>query len=120
MSFKHRVIHRYESILNFLGNMIMPAWLMSTKMKLVLVSLVPVLAFGYVYQINTVSTSGYIIHNLEKKVQAVSIETRQLETQVAEHQSMVSIQKRLSDLAMIMAPKVTFVNTAVATPVAQR
>lgn len=93
--------------------------LVNTKIKLFVFGLIPALAFGYVYQINTVSTSGYIINTLEKNVAKMSIETQRLETEVAEHQSMVSIQKRLPELAMTAAQKIKFVNAA-ATPVAQR
>lgn len=120
MTVKQQVMYRYETALDYVGTLSLPAWLFDIRTKIALVMMIPVLAVGYLMQINSVSTSGYVIHTLEKKVSVVSQETDNLQTQVAEHQSMVSIQKRLPEMAMTKADKVTFLNVVNATPVAKR
>lgn len=120
MSIKQQVVYQYETMLDYAGNFSLPAWLFDIRTKVVLVAMVPLLALGYVVQINNVSTSGYVIHTLEKQVSVINQETDNLQTQVAEHQSMVSIQKRLPDLAMTKAEQINFLNVPNATPVAKR
>lgn len=120
MSVKQLVVYRYESLLDTVGSLSLPAWLFDFRTKVALVALVPLLALAYLIQINNVSTSGYVIHTLEKQVSTVSQETVNLQTELAEHQSMVSIQKRLPELSMTKAEKVNFLSTIQTTPVAQR
>lgn len=110
----------YQALYNIAQSMSLPAWLFHARTKFALVAVVPVLVFGYIFQINNVSTSGYTIHTLERQVATVAEETQRLSTQVAESQSMVSIQKRLPELAMVKTPVVTFVDATHGTPVAQR
>lgn len=120
MSIKQHVVYRYETLLDYVGALALPAWLFDIRTKVVLVALVPALALGYLIQINNVSTSGYVIHTLEKEVSVMSRETVNLQTQVAEQQSMVSIQKRLPELSMTKAEKMRFLSPAQPTPVAKR
>lgn len=119
MSLKQRWFYSYHSFLDSVAVVTMPEWMFSVRTKVVLFSLMVITALAYLIQINTLSTSGYVIHTLEQKVAVVTVETQKLETEVAAHQSMISIQKRLPELAMQKTSKVTYIEH-IATPVAQR
>lgn len=59
--------------------------------------LVAILAFGFLYviQTNAVSTKGYQLHDLEKQIASLQADTRRLDVAVAEQQSLRNLEERL-------------------------
>ena len=62
----------------------------------------------FVIQISSVSTKGFEISNIEKKVQKLERENRKLEVHIAEYRSMKSIQTRLDGMDMVVADNIHY------------
>jgi hypothetical protein len=120
MSLEARLRYQYNNLLSLADALSLPQWMFSLPARLVMLALIVVFSVGYVFQISALSTSGYVIHGLEKKVALVSSETQKLSTEVASYQSMASIQKRLNELSMRSASTITFVKASPRTSVAER
>lgn len=104
-----RFRYQYSQMLQFADTFAMPNWMFDVKTRLFVVVTIGALVFGYLFQINNLSTSGYMINTLEKRLSNVSEQTDKLKTEVASYQSMASIQRRLSSLSMKNAVEVKFV-----------
>lgn len=89
----------------------LPAWVWNGLTKGIVASLIVVVGLGYLFQINNLSTSGYIVNTLEKEVAAVNDETEKLASQVAEEQSLTSVQKRLQGIAMVKATDIRYIES---------
>ena len=79
----------------------LPGWLTGRVSRVVLGSLVVVMAVAYAVQINSLSTSGYAIHTLEKQINGLQSEVQTLNTNIAAAQSLTTIQKRLAGLDLV-------------------
>jgi len=97
----------------------LPRWLVSTRTRMVLVVLITGVGVGFLFQTNNVSTSGYVVHNLENKIADIQSQNEKLATQVASYQSMASIQQRLTDENMTPAAKISYLK-GVTNQVAER
>ncbi|HAT03855.1 MAG TPA: hypothetical protein DCS29_03740 [Candidatus Magasanikbacteria bacterium] len=82
--------------------------LLSTTFRTGLTICIVVFGFMYVWQTNTVSTKGYLISDLEQKIQELEQETRGLEVNIAKHRSMQNLQSRLSETNFIVAANVDY------------
>lgn len=81
--------------------------------------LAAIIVFGtmYIVQTNSVSTKGYVMNDLEQRIEELEYENRKLEVQIAQHQSMSAIQSRLESMEFVHASSpeyVTLVDHAVA------
>ncbi len=73
----------------------------STVFKINLVILLVVFSLLYVWQINSISTKGYDIASMKKKIEFLEQENRDLEVKIAQSSSLNSIQKRLVKLNLV-------------------
>ncbi len=89
-------------------------------MKVFLGGLVVMLMVGYIFQTNSMSTQGYVVHNLEQEIGELQSETEKIQTQVASFQSMTSIQKRLVKDSFVSAEPTKYVKVGGETSVAKR
>lgn len=71
------------------------------------ISMIVLFGLSFVVQTNSLSTKGYAISSLEKKVTELENQNRQLEVQIAQYQSMHSIKERIkgSNLVAVGTPE---------------
>ena len=79
----------------------LPAWLTGRASRIVLGAVVMIMAVAYAVQINSLSTSGYQIHSLEKQMAGLQGEIQKLDTDIAAAQSLTNIQKRIAGLSLV-------------------
>ena len=76
----------------------LPTWLTGRASRIVLGAVVMIMAVAYAVQINSLSTSGYAIHSLEKQISGLESELQTMNTDIAAAQSLTNIQKRIAGL----------------------
>jgi len=88
-------------------------WLVSASGRAGLIVLFVGLGFLYLFQANSVSSKGFAIADLERKVTLLERETKQLDAEIAEHRSLKSINTRLTEMNMVgVGPEVSYVTDA--------
>lgn len=88
----------------------------STKiLNVTLITLLFVFSFAYLVQMNSLSTKGYQIKELESKISDLQQDSKDLELQVFELKSMDNIKSKVSQLNMVKVDKVEYLSP---TPVA--
>lgn len=90
-----------------------------TIFRVVLSAAMAVLAVLYVAQTSSVSTRGYDINVLQKKMTVLKQDNQRLDFEIARHRSMESIQARLKNFNLVAADQVEYV-TLPGTAVARR
>jgi len=83
------------------------------------VVIVLILAMGtmYLVQVNRATTKGYQIRDLEKRIQTIEDNNQKTQLEIAEMQSLDSIEKRIEKLGMVQVDRIEYVKvpgTAVA------
>ncbi len=116
MSLKLQISYQCRHFLQFLHSLALPKWLVCARAKIIAIALILLLGVGYIFQTNKLSTSGYVIHDLEKSVISAQNEIQKIESEVAMNQSLASIQKRLPEAKMIPLSGIKYivVDTAMA------
>lgn len=104
-----RFRYQYSQLLQFADTLALPNWIFDVKTRLFVIASIVALTVGYLFQVNNLSTSGYMINTLEHTLSDAAEQTDKLSTEVATYQSMASIQRRLSSLSMTTAANVKFV-----------
>jgi len=117
MSIKRQIQSKYKSLMHSLQTISMPGWLTSKTARLSLVSII--FLFGTAYIINTAAsaTSGYQMHELEKRTALLETEVQKLQVEIADNSSMSSISSRLVKLNMVEVNNIKYLvikNTVVA------
>lgn len=112
MSLRLRVRYQVRSIAQFFASLRIPSVLTGTGAKVTIMGLVLLLAVGYIVEMSRLTTSGYEIAELEKKVASLTEESDKLSTEVASHQSIASIQKRLQGVAMVPAKNIRYIKVS--------
>lgn len=107
MSLRLRIKYQYRNLRDIFTHLKMPAFCTSTAARLLLAGLLVMAGGLYVRQVNLVTTSGYAVEQLEQKIAASSSQTKQLETELAAAESLVSIHKRLPELGLVAAGEIT-------------
>ena len=98
MSIKLRLKYRYRSVRQFVDSVSLPVWVWSGWVKGIVGILAIVVGVGYMFQINTIGTSGYVVYTLKKQIAAVSDEIQKLNSEVASVQSLSNIKERLREV----------------------
>ncbi len=111
MSLKLRIRYQFHHFFNSIRAFTLPAWLTGTSARIIIIGLVIVLGIGYIAETNSLSTSGYIIHNLESQVSSAQNGVQKLESEVAANQSLASIKKRLSEVKMAPVARIKYIST---------
>ena len=91
--------------------------MVSTSFRVTLIISIIVFGILYVLQTNAVSTKGYALSDLERQISELNHETQGLAVQVAEQQSMRSLENRLKDTDLVAVDQVEYasaINMAVA------
>lgn len=98
MRLKRQLEYQARHFLYFLHTIELPVWLLSPRLKRSLLFTVVVLGVGYLFQMSSLSTSGYVIQDYEKQIADLKVEQQKLEVAIAAGRSMASIQARLPQL----------------------
>jgi len=72
----------------------------------------------YLYQVNSLATQGFEIKDIEKNIQAIEKENKQLQIKEIELRSMNNIEKATEELNLVNSSNVTYIE--VAGPVAMK
>jgi len=120
MSIKLRVKYRYRSIVQFIAGLALPEWLIGFWAKIALTTLVLVAGVGYMFQVNNLSTQGYVIHTLQNQVDSLQQQNQQIESAVASFQSMASIEGRLKNTNMVPVTSISYLAAESQTAMAKR
>ncbi|MDD4995572.1 MAG: hypothetical protein PHW53_03865 [Patescibacteria group bacterium] len=80
-----------------------------TNLNIVAMILVMIMGGFYLVQVNKVTTKGYKIRDLEKKIQAIEDSSRKVELEIAELQSLDSVEERVKTLGMVPVENVRYV-----------
>lgn len=116
MSIKLRLKYRFRSVRQFVDSVSLPDWVWSTSTKGAVAVLIVVMSVGYMFQINTLGTSGYVVHTLEKQIAAVNDETQKLNSELASAESLSNVKERLQvsgdTMAMVSAADVQYVQNS--------
>ena len=94
-------------------------YFVSTACRGILACFVIVFGVMYVIQTSAISTTGYDMRDLEKKITELERENQRVEYDIAKYRSMESIQARLAGMNMVPAGDVQYV-ALVGTSVARR
>ncbi|EKD33445.1 MAG: hypothetical protein ACD_76C00028G0001 [uncultured bacterium] len=70
--------------------------------------MVACLGFMYIIQINISATKGFAIRDLEKRISTSKLENEQLESKLAELQSMDNIASKVSMLGMVPVDRIDY------------
>lgn len=84
-------------------------------LNLIIFSLVAIIGLAYLIEVNSLATKGYRIGELEVKIDQLQQESKDLELQVLELQSIESVKNKVSQLNMVSGGKVEYL---ISSPVA--
>ncbi|OGH71947.1 MAG: hypothetical protein A2921_02030 [Candidatus Magasanikbacteria bacterium RIFCSPLOWO2_01_FULL_43_20b] len=98
---------------------LMKKWFLSASCRFIFGAFVVVFGVMYVAQTNAISTKGYTMNDIERRIQALKQQNQKLEFEIATHRSMRSIQSRLSNLNLVATDNVKYV-TLTGSSVARR
>lgn len=99
--------------------MMMKRLLLSNAFRICLCVFILVFGVLHVINLSTMSTKGYDMTELQKKITMLERENQKLEFKIAKHSSMQSIQERLGDMKMVSADNIEYA-TLIGTAVARR
>ena len=77
-----------------------------------LVGFVIIAVAAYLFQVNSLATKGYEIHELESQIEEVRQKNQQLQLAVAELESLESVKNKVAELNMVAVGKADFINAA--------
>jgi len=83
--------------------------LLSTAFRISLIVLILILGVVYLLQTTFLSTKGYEITELDKKIENLEQENQKLEFEIASNSSMKNIQERLQNSNMVAVNNVEYI-----------
>ncbi len=110
MSLKRRLEYQCRLLRNFVGVWSLPEWATGKTVRVILVFLFLLASVAYVFKTSSLSTSGYKIQKLEREIASLGAEEQKLEIEKARLQSITNIQKRLTEIKMVAAPGIKYLN----------
>ena len=80
--------------------------------NLAIFTLILVVGFMYIIQVNRSTTKGYQIRDLETRIEQLGIENQRLEIEAAQNRSMAAIDTKVQMLNMKPVEKVEYVSAS--------
>lgn len=111
MSVNSRLRFHYRSLVRAWLSWGVPASIDTTKVRVALVAFIALLGVGFIMKTNELSTTGYHIHDLEKKVALLENDTERVQTEIAALQSMPNINRRLQGMNMVQPQSVSYITS---------
>lgn len=92
----------------------------SLKSLVVIVALL-ILTSGFIYilEVNSAATKGYKIKDLEKKIEDIKKENKEMQLSIIELQSIQRINQRVADLSLVAVERVEYAGTGSAMAIAK-
>ncbi len=84
----------------------------SIRFKIILIGVTLVIGLFYLIQINSLSTEGFKIRELGKRVSQLKALNQELELRAAEIQSSQNLQSRINQLNMVALGKVDYLSAS--------
>ena len=81
-------------------------------LNLAIIGLIIFSGISYLIQVNSLMTKGYLIEDLEDKISRLEQKTKDLELETLELQSMESVKGKISQLEMVEAGSVEYLQVA--------
>lgn len=78
------------------------------KRKAILFILLIIFGLAYFWQINSLSTQGFQINELENNIQLLKEENQKLELEAARQQSMLNIDEQIQELGLVAVNQVEY------------
>lgn len=78
----------------------------------VFIAIIILSGIGYLYQVNFLATQGFEMKEIEKKIQDVEKENKQLQIREIELRSMSNIEKATEELNLVNSSNVTYIEVA--------
>lgn len=94
-------------------------WFVSTSCRAVLLGCMVLFGILYLAKVNSVSTQGLVISDLEDAIVELERDNKKLDVQIASYRSMQSVESRLGNMNLVAAGEKQYV-TSVGTAVARR
>jgi hypothetical protein len=91
------------------------AFLESWRFKIAMIGFAVILFLIYIVQINSLSTQGFRIKDLEKRVGQLKAENQALEIEAAEIKSSHELQSRINGLNMVAVGKIDYLSPTAST-----
>lgn len=118
MSIKRQIQSKYRNLVHALETISVPQWLTSRTTRVSLLAVIFLFSIAYIVNTTSSATSGYQMHELEKKMSLLEVEVQKLQVEIADNSSMSSISSRLVKLNMAEVGSVKYL-TIKNTPVAK-
>jgi cell division protein FtsL len=90
----------------------LPGWMSGLMFRITLTSAVAVMSICYICQTSNLSTSGYVLRDLENKVAVLQTDIQNTQVEIAMNSSMSSIQNRLKNMDMVEISHYNFITPA--------
>lgn len=84
---------------------------LSTSFRVVLMVLIVLFGIVYLIKMNSVSTSGYKISKLNKKIDKLESQNRQIKVKIAQKKSLQNITKRVQKYNFVPANNLAYIET---------
>ncbi|MBU0546301.1 hypothetical protein KKA13_03545 [Patescibacteria group bacterium] len=112
MSIKRRFEYQYRRILSGFQGAELPDWMSSLVFRISIATALVVISIFYVCKTSNLSTSGYVMRDLENKVAVLQTNIQKTQVEIAMNSSIFNIESRLKDLAMVPIGKYSFIAPA--------
>lgn len=80
------------------------------QINVVTFSVLILLGFAYIFQVNSTASKGYTMRELETRIQELTVANQQIETEVNEAQSLSRISRAVKMIGMVKAEAPVYVN----------
>ena len=78
-------------------------------LNIVIIGLIVVMGMSYLVEVNRATTKGYKIRDLERQINQLEESTQKVEMEIAELQSLDSIEQREEKLGMVPVDRIEYV-----------
>jgi len=109
MSIKRRFEYQYRRMLAGFQGFELPAWMTGLLFRFTLTAAVAVMSVFYVCKTSNLSTSGYVLHDLENKVAVLQTDIQNTQVEIALNSSISNIESRLKNLDMVSVEHYGFI-----------
>ena len=78
--------------------------------RIFLIGSIGIAGILYLVKVNTVTTEGLVISDLEAQIRELERENKKLDVEIAEHRSMRSIEERMQGMELVVAEDMRYVS----------
>lgn len=109
MSIKRRVEYQYNRLYSAVQRVDFPSWMNALAFRFTMTSIVIVVSVFYVCKTSNLSTSGFVLRDLEDRVADLQTDIQKTEVDIALNSSISNLEGRLKDLNMVSLDKFSYI-----------